>query len=109
MLSLKQNPCWVVFFVLFVLYCLFGLNGYGNDIDTYLMKESGQNLLLHGKYFPSRVPGYPIPEITIGATSLIGGFYLRCRVRGANPNRDGALHTEYFVCANVILYVMGFA
>ncbi len=40
------------------------------------MINSGRNLLHGGEYFPSRMPGYLIPEIIIGGLSLAGGFYL---------------------------------
>lgn len=70
------EPTKLIFLGFFTLYYGIGLTGYGIDDDTYLMIKTGQELLLNGKYFPSRPPGYFIPEIVIGATSIIGGFYL---------------------------------
>lgn len=52
------------------------LAGYGNDFDTNAMIRSGQNLLNGLGYSPSRAPGYPVPEIVIGAASRIGGSIL---------------------------------
>jgi len=60
-------------FCLGAIYFACSLAGYGNDYDTYAMVRSGQNLLNGLGYSPSRAPGYPIPEIVIGATSKIGG------------------------------------
>ena len=56
-----------------VAYCLAGLSGYGNDSDSYLLLVSGQNFWLNGLYTFSRPPSYLIPELIIGAASLIGG------------------------------------
>lgn len=65
------------FFILFLfIYALLGLSGYGADSDAYRMIRAGHNLILNGRYFPSRYPGYLFPEIVIGGSSLLGGFYL---------------------------------
>ena len=58
------------------IYGGFGLYGYGNDCDTYLMLRSGRNLLLEGTYDYSRPPGYFVPEMILGGISLLGGHWL---------------------------------
>jgi hypothetical protein len=73
---IKERGLSIAFPMIFLLYVLLGLSGYGNDCDTYLMLKTGRNLLLTGFYVPSRTPGYLIPEIIIGGSSLLGGFYL---------------------------------
>ncbi|MBN2181533.1 MAG: hypothetical protein JW715_06440 [Sedimentisphaerales bacterium] len=60
----------------FVLYCIIGLFGYGNDVDTYAMIRQGQKVLSSHGYFPSRPPGYFVSEIIIGFTSMLGSHYL---------------------------------
>ncbi len=62
--------------VLFLYYVLVSLSGYGADDDVFRILRSGQDLLLNHTYNPSRFQGYLIPEITVGATSLIGDHYL---------------------------------
>src|SRR4051812_1538438 len=59
---------------LFVLYFCLGLSGYGNDNDTYGMLKTWSDLFRHGVYSPSRPPGYPLPEIAIGAAAQAGGW-----------------------------------
>jgi len=71
----KIRPVFI-FPVLLVFYYLIGLSGYGCRNDIYMMIRAGQNLILKGIYFPSRQPGYLIPEIVIGWSSLLGGHYL---------------------------------
>ncbi len=66
-------PITVLLVLLGVLYFAAGTWGYGNDCDTYLMLRSGQNLLLNGNYQMSRPPGYFVPEVLIGAMSMLGG------------------------------------
>ncbi len=62
--------------VLFGFYYIIGLSGYGNDTDTYRMIRQGQELLSSLKYYPSRPPGYFVPEVIIGLTSRLGGYFL---------------------------------
>ena len=64
------------FIALFGFYYIIGLFGYGNDVDTYAMIRQGQELLSSYKYYPSRPPGYFVPEVIIGFTSMVGGHYL---------------------------------
>lgn len=64
------------FIALFGLYYTIGLFGYGNDVDTYAMIRQGQELVSSYKYYPSRPPGYFVPELIIGFTSMIGGHFL---------------------------------
>ena len=70
------EPTNLILLGFFIFYYGIGLTGYGIDDDTYLMIKAGQDLLLNGHYFPSRPPGYFIPENVIGATSIVGGFLL---------------------------------
>ena len=74
--SIKKNRLIFIFPLLFIFYCLIGLSGYGYREDIYYMIHTGRNFILNGVYFPSRQPGYLIPEIAIGWFSLVGGFYL---------------------------------
>ena len=62
--------------VLFALYALIGLSGYGTDPDTYYILRSGRDLLLDGVYRPSRYQGALVAETIIGAASLAGGHAL---------------------------------
>jgi len=61
---------------LFGSYYTIGLFGYGNDVDTYAMIRQGQELVSSYKYYPSRPPGYFVPELIIGFTSMVGGHFL---------------------------------
>ena len=61
---------------LFGLYYTIGLFGYGNDVDTYAMIRQGQQLVSTYHYYPSRPPGYFVPELIMGFTSIIGGHFL---------------------------------
>ena len=72
----KKTRIFFIFPILFVFYYLLGLSGYGSYCNTYMMIRAGRNLILQGIYFPSRQPGYLIPEIVIGWSSLIGAHYL---------------------------------
>jgi len=72
----KKTCSFFMFPALFAFYYLLGLSGYGSYCNTYMMLRAGRNLILHGIYFPSRQPGYLIPEIVIGWSSLIGAYYL---------------------------------
>ncbi len=58
---------------LLLLYAGCGLSGYGNDNDTYGMLKTWADLREHGAYFPSRSPGFPLPEMLIGAASEAAG------------------------------------
>ena len=41
--------------------------GYGTDPDAWRMALSGLWLLDHHEFYPSRLPGYPVPELAYGA------------------------------------------
>lgn len=53
-------------------------HGYGSDPDAWRAIAAAQHLLDTGKYVPSRVPGYPLPEyvdaimLYLGAGSSVG-------------------------------------
>lgn len=48
--------------------------GYGADSDAWRVAISARWLWAHGEYYPSRLPGYPLQELT--AALLIGGGWL---------------------------------
>jgi hypothetical protein len=68
--------------------------GYGTDPDAWRVVLSGQYLIEHGKYFPSRLPGNPLHELALAplvplgwvptnlATTLVAllGVYLFARI-----------------------------
>lgn len=62
--------------VLFVVYGLLTLNGYGNHDDIYRMISTWRTWLSEGRYVPSRFQGYLVPEIAIGLSSQLGDYYL---------------------------------
>jgi 4-amino-4-deoxy-L-arabinose transferase-like glycosyltransferase len=77
MLRFSSSPKMLAVFLAFLgFYFIIGLFGYGNENDTYGMIHVGRQFLLDFKYHPSRPPGYLIPEISLGLTSLIGSYYL---------------------------------
>ncbi len=47
--------------------------GYGSDPDAWRVAMSARYLLQHGSYLPSRLPGYPVHDITM-AGLLWGGW-----------------------------------
>ncbi len=55
------------------LYLLLGFGGYGSDGDTYGMLRSGLDALTGKGYSPSRMPGFPLPELAVGAAGSLGG------------------------------------
>ena len=50
--------------------------GYGADNDTYLVLDSGRELLERHTYTPSRNPGYFLFESAVGVLSRVGGSVL---------------------------------
>ena len=64
------------FFVLFAIYGICSLFGYGNDGDTYAMLRTWKALVTEFRYLSSRWQGYLVPELIIGLSSQIGSFYL---------------------------------
>ncbi|MPY69267.1 MAG: hypothetical protein GEU92_04185 [Alphaproteobacteria bacterium] len=69
-----SSPVLVVGLLL-SLYCAFAILGPGNDNDTYAMLETWHSLATSFEYAPSRGPGNPLPELTIGAAYALGGYY----------------------------------
>lgn len=65
-----------VLIILGLIYFFCSLFGYGNNSDTYAMIRTWKLLTANHVYLPSRPPGYLVPEMVVGATSEIGGFYL---------------------------------
>ena len=47
--------------------------GFGGHPDEWLVIRSGLDFWLHGIYFPSRIPGYPLNEILMGGLAWLGG------------------------------------
>lgn len=75
-LSPYVPPHVLLLAALFALYAVLGLSGYGTDVDTYLTLAQGRAFLLGEGYVPSRPPGYPLPEIVISASAMLGGHVL---------------------------------
>ena len=50
--------------------------GYGSDNDTYLVLDSGRELIEQRTYTPSRNPGYFLFESIVGVLSRVGGSLL---------------------------------
>ena len=48
-------------------------HGFGGHPDEWLVVRSGLDLWLHGSYYPSRVPGYPLDEMLMGGLARLGG------------------------------------
>jgi hypothetical protein len=47
--------------------------GYGTDPDAWRVALSGYWLWDHGEFYPSRLPGYPVPEFASAAVIKLGG------------------------------------
>jgi hypothetical protein len=62
--------------LLLVLYVPLLFFGYGSDNDTYLVLDSGRQLLRDHTYQPSRNPGYFLYEAVTGLLSGAGGSVL---------------------------------
>ena len=50
--------------------------GYGRDSDTYYMLRTWQYFVHAGKYVPSREPGFPFAEFSIGFAASLAGAWL---------------------------------
>jgi len=61
--------------VVFVTRLPFLGNGYGIDADAWRLVRAGQQLAQTGDYHTSRLPGYPIPEVSL-AVLYHGGPWL---------------------------------
>jgi hypothetical protein len=70
----RGEPAALRFFLagMFLVYLTLGAFGYGADGDTYNLLAGGRSVWLQGVYLPSRMPGYPLPEVLTGAASLLG-------------------------------------
>ena len=71
--SLNSMNLNYLLIVLLGFYFIISLMGYGTDNDTYRMIRSGQNFWLNDIYNASRFQGSLIPELIIGALSILGG------------------------------------
>jgi hypothetical protein len=67
-------PFWACLAALFVLYAACGMTGYGTDNDIYEMMRAGTEFFRDGRYWPSRSPGYPLPEMVVSAAAQAGGY-----------------------------------
>lgn len=47
--------------------------GFGSDVDSYLVVETGSRILAGGEYVPSRPPGFPVYETVTGVLDRLGG------------------------------------
>jgi len=76
--QISISSYWMYLFLglLAIGYVLYTLNGYGNHDDIYRMLSTWRILLSEHRYEPSRFQGYLVPEMIIGFTSQLGGFYL---------------------------------
>lgn len=72
----QTHLIYILLGVLLIYYVLLIPNGYGNHDDIYRMIGTWRTFLAEHRYLPSRFQGYLIPEIVIGISSQIGGFYL---------------------------------
>ncbi len=75
-LYIKSLKIYAVLSLFLAGYSLFATLGYGNYEDTYYMIDTWKYLLTEGRYVPSRLQGYLVPETLIGITSELGGYYL---------------------------------
>lgn len=48
-------------------------HGFGGHPDEWLVIRSGLDFWLHGIYYPSRIPGYPLNELLMGGLAWLGG------------------------------------
>jgi hypothetical protein len=69
--------------------------GYGADNDTWLMLGTWDHLVRTGAYLPSRPPGFPLAEASIGSLSDVGGHWLA-----------GAASLLLGVASRVLLYTL---
>jgi len=72
----KAMNIHAVLFILFCIYVIAGLGGYGADDDTYGILSSGKSIWIRWAYGPSRFQGSLITEAIIGGLALLGGHYL---------------------------------
>jgi hypothetical protein len=72
--DLAQPLAFAALSLVFVLSRLPFINlGYGTDPDAWRIALSGYWLWDHGAYYPSRLPGYPVPELAY-ALVIPGGW-----------------------------------
>src|SRR5262245_26631097 len=60
---------------LFAFYLVCGSFGYGNDNDTYAVFKTWSDWVRFGIYYPSRTPGFLLPETLMGLSSQWGGSF----------------------------------
>ena len=66
---------WVIVLAL-ALYLPLAFLGYGSDVDTFRVLDSGRNFLATADYVPSRRPGFLVHEISTFALDQLGGSLL---------------------------------
>lgn len=66
---------WVQVLAL-LLYLPLVFTGYGSDVDTFRVLETGRNFLNTADYVPSRRPGYLVYELAIYPLDQLGGSVL---------------------------------
>jgi hypothetical protein len=69
----ESRKTYAVLIAVFFLYFPFIFLGYGNDIDSWGVARSAQEMLTEHKYTPSRYPGYFTHEFASMFLILIGG------------------------------------
>ena len=74
-----SKPYIYIFFSIFVISRLpLILQGFGNDTDAWLMGTTAHKVWFEHMYIPSRMPGYPIPEI--GYSLFISGGWVATNI-----------------------------
>lgn len=63
-MATRYGPFVVLFLLVLLSRMPFTGNGYGLDADAWRIVRAGQDMERTGKYFCSRKPCYPLPEIT---------------------------------------------
>ena len=63
----------VVLVIAAILYLPLAFLGYGADIDSYVLIETGEEIIDSGRYVPSRTPGFPVHETAVALLDYVGG------------------------------------
>src|SRR6056297_2687879 len=63
----------VVLVIAAILYIPLVFLGYGADIDSYVLIETGEEIIASGRYVPSRTPGFPVHETAVALLDYAGG------------------------------------
>ena len=73
---IRSNPIYSVALLVFVLVAITRLpfisNGFGGDPDAWRVWQAAENFAATWHYSPSRPPGYPLPEMTLGLLVKLG-------------------------------------